>query len=277
MNYIDTLFSLRGKRAVITGGGGVLAGSIARALIKAGAGVSLWGRGHQSIDSAYNALAALLDTTSKDKINNRIHRQIVDTAVEVDVIRAFDATLQEWGMPDILVNGVGGNRGKGPFVKIDVELFEEIIRLNLCAGLVVPTKIIVGRWITEGVKGTVINIASMASYTPLSGVWAYDAAKAGVLNLTQACAKEFAQYGIRVNALAPGFFLGKQNRALLINEKSGHPTERGRTVIDRTPFGRFGRGEDLEGAVLFLASSAASGFITGVTIPVDGGYLVSGI
>jgi len=168
-----------------------------------------------------------------------------------------------------------GNRGKGPFVKTDVGLFEEILRLNLCAGFLVPTKIIVSRWIEEGVKGTVINIASMASCKLLSGIWAYDAAKAGVLNLTKAYAKEFAPHGIRVNAIAPGFFLGKQNRTFLIDEKTGKLTERGRTVIDRTPFGRFGKGEDLEGVVLFLVSSAASGFITGVTLPVDGGYLVS--
>ena len=117
----------------------------------------------------------------------------------------------------------------------------------------------------------------MSSYVPLSGVWAYDAAKAGVLNLTMACAKEFAPHGIRVNAIAPGFFLGKQNRALLVDEETEELTERGRAVIEHTPLGRFGNADELAGAVLYLASNRASGFVTGVTIPVDGGYLAHNI
>jgi NAD(P)-dependent dehydrogenase (short-subunit alcohol dehydrogenase family) len=151
------------------------------------------------------------------------------------------------------------------------------LRLNLVAGLLVPTKILAARWIERKVKGTIINIASMASYVPLSGVWGYDAAKAGVLNLTQAAAKELAPHGIRVNAIAPGFFLGKQNRALLVDEKTGELTARGQAIIKRTPYGRFGEAAELAGALLFLASPRASGFITGVSIPVDGGFLVDNI
>jgi NAD(P)-dependent dehydrogenase (short-subunit alcohol dehydrogenase family) len=117
----------------------------------------------------------------------------------------------------------------------------------------------------------------MASFVPLSRVWAYDAAKAAVRNLTMATAKEFAPHGIRVNALAPGFFLGNQNRALLIDQSTGELTERGRKIIAHTPFGRFGQVSELAGALLFLASSAASGFVTGITLPVDGGYLVDNI
>ncbi len=117
----------------------------------------------------------------------------------------------------------------------------------------------------------------MSSYIPLSGIWAYDAAKTAVVSLTMATAKEFASQGIRVNALAPGFFIGKQNRALLIDEKTGDLTERGKKVISRTPFGRFGEASELAGALLFLASDSAAGFVTGVTIPVDGGYLVDNI
>jgi len=109
---------------------------------------------------------------------------------------------------------------------------------------------------------------------PLSGVWAYDAAKAGVLNLTMAAAKEFAPHGIRVNAIAPGFFLGKQNRALLVDEKTGGLTPRGKDIIGRTPFARFGEPDDLAGVVVFLSSEKASGFVTGICIPVDGGFLV---
>jgi NAD(P)-dependent dehydrogenase (short-subunit alcohol dehydrogenase family) len=180
-------------------------------------------------------------------------------------------------MPEVLINGVGGNRGKSRFTDVDVAQFEEVLRLNLTAGLLVPTKAFASRWLEVHVEGAIINIASMSSYIPLSGVWAYDAAKAGVLNLTMACAKEFAPHGIRVNAIAPGFFLGKQNRALLIDEETEELTERGRAVIEHTPLGRFGNADELAGAVLYLASNRASGFVTGVTIPVDGGYLVHNI
>jgi NAD(P)-dependent dehydrogenase (short-subunit alcohol dehydrogenase family) len=180
-------------------------------------------------------------------------------------------------MPEILINGVGGNRGTSSFIDVDVDLFEDILHLNLTAGLLVPTKVFSSRWIEMNIQGSIINIASMSSFIPLSGVWGYDAAKAGVLNLTMACAKEFAPYGIRVNAIAPGFFLGKQNRALLVHGDTEELTERGRAVIEHTPLGRFGNVNELAGTVLFLASNRASGFVTGITIPVDGGYLVQNI
>lgn len=125
--------------------------------------------------------------------------------------------------------------------------------------------------------GAIINMASMASYIPLSGVWAYDAAKSAVMNLTMACAKEFAPDNIRVNAIAPGFFIGKQNKALLIDEATGGLTPRGKDVIAHTPTGRFGDASELAGVSLFLASDSAAGFVTGITVPVDGGYLVSNI
>jgi NAD(P)-dependent dehydrogenase (short-subunit alcohol dehydrogenase family) len=162
-------------------------------------------------------------------------------------------------------------------VDTSIEQFKEILDLNLVAGLMIPTKVVCKHWISRGVKGCVINLASMGSYVPLSGVWAYNAAKAGVLNLTMGCAKEFAPHGIRVNAIAPGFFLGKQNRALLVDEGTGNLTERGRNVISRTPIGRFGEMADIAGAVLLLASERASGFITGACIPVDGGFLTDNI
>ena len=158
-----------------------------------------------------------------------------------------------------------------------METFEFVLRLNLVAGLMVPTKVFASYWIDKKVKGAIINMASMASYIPLSGVWAYDAAKAAVLNLTQASAKEFAPHGIRVNAIAPGFFVGKQNRALLYDESTGELTDRGKAIIARTPYGRFGETDELAGALLFLASDAAAGFVTGISLAVDGGYLVDNI
>jgi len=178
---------------------------------------------------------------------------------------------------DVLVNCAGGNRGTSSFVETDLTLFSEIINLNLVAGLMMPTKVMAARWIEKKSGGCIINLASMSSFVPLSRVWAYDAAKAAVRNLTMAAAKEFAPHGIRVNALAPGFFLGNQNRALLVDQSTGELTERGRKIISHTPFGRFGQVSELAGALLFLASSAASGFVTGITLPVDGGYLVDNI
>jgi NAD(P)-dependent dehydrogenase (short-subunit alcohol dehydrogenase family) len=269
--YLSGLFGLSGKRAIVTGGGGVLAGSMAEALLKAGARVSLWGRGGASLENA----KAKLEASAGRK--GAVHTALADAAVEDQVSAALSSTEAEMGTPEILINGVGGNLGKGPFTEIDAGVFEEVLRLNLVAGLVIPTKVVAKRWIDKGVKGAIINIASMSSYIPLSGVWAYGAAKTGVVNLTMACAKEFAPHGIRVNAIAPGFFLGRQNRALLVDERSGELTERGRAVISRTPFGRFGDADELAGAVLYLASSSASGFVTGVTIPVDGGFLVDNI
>jgi len=193
------------------------------------------------------------------------------------VAKAIEATEKAFGPPNLLINGVGGNRGKCAFVDQDMETFEFVLKLNLVAGLMVPTKVFAAYWIKRKIQGGIINIASMASYVPLSGVWAYDAAKAGVFNLTQASAKEFAPYGIRVNAIAPGFFVGKQNRAMLYDEKTGELTERGKAIIARTPNGRFGETEELAGALLFLASPKASGFVTGVSLAVDGGYLIDNI
>lgn len=271
MSYIEEIFGLFDKVIVITGGGGVLAGSIAEAFLKAGATVSLWGRGHESLDDAIKRLSA------STGFEHNLHTVVVDTTVESQVGKALSITEKEIGVPEVLINGAGGTRGKSSFIEIDINLFEEVLRLNLIAGLVVPTKVIARRWIEKDVKGSIVNIASMSSYIPLSGVWAYDAAKAGVLNLTMACAKEFASHNIRVNAIAPGFFLAKHNRALLIDDKTGDLTERGKTVIERTPFGRFGVASDLEGAVLFLASNRASGFVTGISIPIDGGFLIDTI
>jgi NAD(P)-dependent dehydrogenase (short-subunit alcohol dehydrogenase family) len=268
MSYLEDMFGLSGKTVAITGGGGVIGSAISEALLRAGANVSLWDHTAQTHEAA---VAQLAQATGSPE---RIGGTILDAASESSVEEAARATEKEFGALDVLVNAAGGNRGRSAFVETDLAQFETVLRLNLIAGLMVPTKIVARRWIKAGTKGAVINIASMGSYVPLSGVWAYNAAKAGVLNLTMAAAKEFAPHGIRVNAIAPGFFIGKQNRALLIDEKTGELTPRGKSVISRTPFGRFGEVQELAGAVLYLASGAASGFVTGVCIPVDGGFLV---
>lgn len=271
MSYLEEMFSLKGKTAVVAGGAGAIGTVMSEALLKAGARVMVWSRSQKSIDTALKRLG------SADDSEGRIAGMQVDTGTEDQVEQALQKTVATFGVPDILINGVGGNIGKAPLVEQDMELFEKVLHMNLIAGLMVPTKVFGAYWMKETIKGCIINLTSMASYNPLSGVWAYDAAKSATLNLTMASANEFAEHGIRVNAIAPGFFVGKQNKALLIDEKTGEYTERGKAIMARTPYGRFGDVMELAGATVFLASDKAAGFITGVSIPVDGGYLIHNI
>jgi NAD(P)-dependent dehydrogenase (short-subunit alcohol dehydrogenase family) len=273
MSYIESMFSLAGKTTVVTGGAGGIPASLAAAFARAGSSVCLWGRGTNHPMSA--AAEKVRGDAGADA--GEVFAVTVDTATREACEAALAETEERCGLPDILVNGVGGNRGKCPFVDVDEALFEEILRLNLLSGLVTPTRVLARRWIEKGIHGCVVNMTSMTSYKGLSGTWAYNAAKAGVLNLNEALAKELAPHGIRVNAIAPGFFVGHQNRALLIDEKTGELTARGKAIIARTPFGRFGEMTELHGAALFLASDEAAGFVTGVSIPVDGGYLTDNI
>lgn len=271
MDYVNEMFGLEGKRIVITGGGGVIAGAMSEALLNAGAPIALW-----DIDKKFSdaAIERLTESTGK---GDQLLSIACDAMDKGSVQTAVDETVAGLGGIDVLINAAGGNRGKSAFLDIDVEQFEFVLKLNLVAGLIVPTQVVTKYWIDKEMPGTIINLASMASYIPLSGVWAYDAAKSAVMNLTMGAAKEFAPNNIRVNAIAPGFFIGKQNKALLIDEETGNLTERGQSVIDHTPFGRFGDASELSGVTLFLASEKAAGFVTGVTIPVDGGYLIQNI
>jgi NAD(P)-dependent dehydrogenase (short-subunit alcohol dehydrogenase family) len=271
MGYIERMFGYEGRTVAITGGGGVIAGALAEALLSAGARVSLWGIHRAGVEAAR---ARLAEATGRPE---RIVALEADAGSEKSVSAAMEETVRLFGGTDVLINCAGGTRGRSAFIDIDVARFEEVLRLNVIAGLVVPTKVVAARWIETKRKGCIINLASMSSFVPLSGVWAYDAAKSAVMSLTMATAKELAPHGIRVNAIAPGFFQGKQNKSLLIDEATGNLTERGKKVIGHTPFGRFGEVPELAGAVLFLASDAAAGFVTGITLPVDGGYLVDNI
>jgi NAD(P)-dependent dehydrogenase (short-subunit alcohol dehydrogenase family) len=273
MSYVEEMFSLKGRRIVMTGGAGAIPAEIALGLAKAGADVCLWGRG-----TNHPMSEAVRDVRERAGPGvGRIEAVTVDTGDSAACERAIVETETLIGTPDVLVNGVGGNRGKTPFIDLDEKLFREVVDLNLMAGLVTPTRAFARYWIAERIKGNVIMMSSMASYKSLSGVWAYNAAKSGVLSMTEALAKELAPHGIRVNGIAPGFFIGNQNRALLIDEKTGELTARGKSILARTPFARFGEKSELHGAVIFLISDAASGFVTGVTIPVDGGYLTDNI
>jgi len=271
MSYVEDLFGLSGKTAVITGGGGTLGSAMGAGFAKAGANVVLW----DVREDALKQKVAILARECGDP--TRIASVTVDLMDEDAIARAFDESARRFGRVDILLNACGGNRGKCPLVEQKVEDYEFVLRLNLIAGCLAPTKAFAKYCIANEVKGCVINIASMASFIPLSGVWAYDAAKAAVKNQTVAFAKELAPHGIRVNAIAPGFFLADQNRALLIDEKTGKPTPRGELVLSKTPFGRFGQPEELCGVAILLASDKAAGFVSGITVPVDGAYLCDSI
>lgn len=271
MGYVEEMFGLSGTTVAITGAAGVIAGALADALLKAGAGVSLWAHHRAGGEEAAARLRAAGAPAERVQVLE------ADAGDEAAVRSAAEETERRFGRVDVLINCAGGNRGASSFLEADLKVFSEVVTLNLIAGLMVPTRVMASRWIEKKSGGCIINLASMASFVPLSRVWAYDAAKAAVRNLTMAAAKEFAQHGIRVNALAPGFFLGNQNRALLVDAATGQYTERGKKIIAHTPFGRFGEVSELAGALLFLASKAASAFVTGITLPVDGGYLVDNI
>ena len=194
------------------------------------------------------------------------------------LVKAEETIREEFGPVDVLINGAGGNSSRATtsvelsFFDIPKEAFSFVSDLNLL-GTVLPSQVF-GRGMAERGEGVILNISSMNAFRPLTCVPAYSAGKAAVSNFTQWLAVHMAQEyapGIRVNAIAPGFFLTEQNRFLLIDKESGELTLRGRTIIDHTPMGRFGDPEDLLGTVLWLLSPAAS-FVTGIVIPVDGGF-----
>lgn len=260
-------FDLTGKVAVVTGGYGVLGGEMASALAAAQAKVVVLGRKQAAAEAMVNAL--------REEGGEAISL-VADVLDEAQVRQACAAVLERWQRVDILVNAAGGNVAEARTDKISVfemplVAFDEVVRLNL-HGSLIPT-LVFGAAMSRAKKGSIINVSSMAARQAISGVPGYSVAKAAVENLTQWLAVELARKygdGIRVNAVAPGFFVTTQNRAVLINE-DGSYTERAGKIIERTPMGRFGSGDELTGVIQFLCSDAAS-FITGVVIPVDGGF-----
>jgi NAD(P)-dependent dehydrogenase (short-subunit alcohol dehydrogenase family) len=268
MNYLEELFGLSGKTALITGGGGVLAGAIGEGLARAGVNIVLSGRRAENTEANAEKIR---------KAGGEARATVMD-ALDRDMIRETCAfVLNHYDSIDILVNAAGGNvagatiqPGQSVF-DMNIDDFERVSDLNYKA-TVLPT-LEVGRIMASQASGSVINISSMAAMRAITRVIGYSAAKAAVANFTQWMAMEMAMKcggKIRVNAIAPGFFIGDQNRALLTHP-DGTPTERGLKVLKNTPMGRFGEANELVAAVLFLASEAAS-FVTGVILPVDGGF-----
>lgn len=267
-----------GKVAVVTGGAGVLCSMFAKALALCGAKVAI-------LDLAGDKAQALADEIKSE--GGQAMGISVNVLEAKSVEEAHKAVLSAFGLCDILVNGAGGNNakattddeffdhtesfleGKKSFFDLDPAGFDFVFGLNL-KGTLLPTQAF-ARDMAERSAGTIINISSMNAFTPLTKIPAYSAAKAAVSNFTQWLAVYFSHTGIRVNAIAPGFFSTQQNAKLLWNE-DGTPTARTNKILRNTPMERFGEAEELIGGLLFLLDDNASSFVTGTVLPIDGGF-----
>ena len=254
MPYIDSIFSLEEKTAVVIGGTGELCGTMAEGLSKAGAEVVIVGRNEEKAksrisnieDSGGKAYFLEADVTEKNSIKS-ILTEIINRS----------------GKCDILVNGAGINSAT-PFLEVPEEEFDKIFETNSKAVFV--TCQIFGKYFLENnISASIINVGSMSGLIPLSRVFTYSMTKAAVHNISKNLAREWAKYGVRVNTLVPGFFPAEQNRKVLTEDRVA-------SIMDHTPMQRFGNSEELIGATLFLASEKASSFVTGAEIVVDGGY-----
>jgi len=266
-------FDIRGRVALVTGGSGELGSAMAHGLAEVGVRVAVMGRR----SAACERVAAAIRAAGGEAIG-----VAGDVMRRDEVERAVAQVVATLGPIDILVNGAGGNQPgattgtEQPFFAIDGATFSAVVDSNLMGA--VTCSQVVGKLMAERQQGTIINIASMSGIRPLTRVVAYSAAKAALANFTQWLAVHLAQEyspAIRVNAIAPGFFLTEQNRFLLTEQATGDWTARGQTIIGHTPQGRFGAGEDLIGALLWLASPAAA-FVTGIVVPIDGGFSAFG-
>ena len=269
-----------GKVVVVTGAGGLICGAMARAFAQSGAKVAALDLNEEAVKKLADELKAEGFVCEGYKAN------VLDAAALEEVHKAVIADL---GPCDILVNGAGGNNPKGTtskefltkedlaakvegvttFFDLDPAGVGFVFNLNFL-GTLLPTQVF-ARKMAEGKGGNILNISSMNAFCPLTKIPAYSGAKAAISNFTQWLAVHFSKVNIRVNAIAPGFFLTNQNRALLTNP-DGSLTARGNTILTHTPMGKFGSPEDLVGAMLFLLDDEAAGFVNGVVLPIDGGF-----
>ncbi len=270
---MSNLFDISGKSIAITGGGGVLCGAMAKAAAKAGGKVAVLDLNETAAQKVVDEIKADGGEAVAVKCNVLDKDSLI--AAKAQVNAAF-------GGVDILINGAGGNKKEattGPdlsFFDMPVDAIRFVFDLNFI-GALLPTQVFAKDMVETG-KGVILNISSMAAFKPLTKITAYSAAKAAISNFTQWLAVHMCQnYSkeIRVNAIAPGFFLTEQNRFLLTDEKTGEPTPRGRLIMNHTPMDRYGKPEELIGTVLWLLSDAAE-FVTGVVVPVDGGVSAFG-
>jgi NAD(P)-dependent dehydrogenase (short-subunit alcohol dehydrogenase family) len=257
------------KTVVITGGTGVLGGEMACALVGCGANVAVLDRNPDLPEYLKQPM---------DAGPGKYMVAFADVLVRESLEVAAEAIQSAFGDIHILINAAGGNHPRAttgadaPFFDLPDDALRFVFDLNIL-GTILPSQVF-GRFMAENSEGVILNVSSMSAFTPLTRIPGYSAAKAGVSNFTQWLAVHMAQEyspNIRVNAIAPGFFLTKQNRFLLTDEESGELTERGRQITEHTPMARFGTPEDLLGAVCWLLSPA-SAFVTGVVLPIDGGF-----
>jgi NAD(P)-dependent dehydrogenase (short-subunit alcohol dehydrogenase family) len=266
------LFDLTEEVAVVLGATGVLGGAIAEGLADASARVAVLGRNAERGEARVRCIQKKGGTAGFFP---------ADALDQSSLYAAREAVLSRLGAPTILVNAAGGNdprvtvTAERPFEAIGVNDWRQNFDLNLVGGALIPCQVF-GPAMKIARKGSIINIASVSAHRPLSNVVAYSAAKAALLNLTLFLAREWAPYNVRVNSITPGFFPGEQNRRLLFNE-DGSPTPRGQAILGHTPMARFGIPSELVGAAVFLASEKASGFVTGIDLRIDGGFLSQSI
>jgi len=270
MSEVKNLFDLKGKVAVVTGGTGVLCSEMCRALAAAGVKVAILGRRKDAADALANEIK---------KAGGIAIGVPADVLQQQQLLEARKIILDQFSTIDILINGAGGNMPGATvspdktFLDLKLDDFQKVVDLNL-TGTVLPTQIF-GETMAAKKSGVIINISSMSAFRPITRVVGYSAAKSAISNFTQWLAVEMVKKfgeGIRVNAIAPGFFLTEQNRTLLTNP-DGSLTPRGNAIIHSTPYGRFGEPAELTGTLIWLCSDASK-FVTGVVVPVDGGFSV---
>jgi len=248
------LFDLTGKTAVAIGGNGVLGSAMAKGLAEHGARVAIVGR---NLEKAEAVVKEIIESGGEAKAFQ------ADVSSRESLIKVADEIDQWSGGCDILLNAPGTNSST-PFLELEMDEYDKIMEINL-KGIVLACQIFAKRMIEQDRKGSIINISSVSSTTPLSRVFTYSVSKAGLNSVTQYLAREFAPNGIRVNAIIPGFFPAEQNRKIL-------DSERIENIMRHTPMNRFGEAEELQGATVWLASEKASSFVTGALIRVDGGF-----
>jgi NAD(P)-dependent dehydrogenase (short-subunit alcohol dehydrogenase family) len=266
---MQKMFDLSGKVIVITGGGGVLGAEMAAGLAAAGATIVVLGR-------TVASLQKVVDRIKKD--GGKALAVACDVLDKAKVEAAKDQILAAYGKIDVLINGAGGNKKEAttgpdmPFFDMPADAIKYVFDLNFLGSLL-PSQVF-GKEMTKAGAGVIINVSSMSAFSPLTKVGTYSAAKAAINNFTQWLAVHFCQNyskNIRVNAIAPGFFLTEQNRFLLTDQATGKLTPRGETIIAHTPMSRFGEANELLGAMIWLCSDASK-FVTGIVLPIDGGF-----
>ncbi|GAA3510282.1 SDR family oxidoreductase [Aquimarina addita] len=264
-----SLFDIKNKIILITGGGGVLGSAMASYLLKNGAITIILGHRKETVANALTALR---------KINDQAEGYVCNVLEEKSLQETADIIIKKHKKIDVLINAAGGNMPGATIAEhqdifdVNMDHFKKVVDLNLF-GSITPS-IVFGKEMAKRAQGVIINISSMTAQSAITRVVGYSASKAAIDNYTKWLAVEFATKfgdGLRVNAIAPGFFIGNQNRDLLIDKKTGAYTDRGETIIKNTPMKRFGNTDELNGIIHYLCAEASS-FVTGIVIPIDGGF-----